>query len=169
MSAPSGTGAARALVDSLRSAAVPIVTCLAALAGLTAWTTAGHAGQPRGLEVSTGRIFTPLREGATSAFFTVRNTGEVSERLTGVTAAQGNRTMLSRNVTTSGGARTMTMVPYISVRPHSTLRMSPYALNVMVTPAPRVTPGERVRFTLHFDDLPPIRVQAVAVRPSEVN
>jgi copper(I)-binding protein len=172
MSAPAGTGTARRLVDSLRTnlraAIVPIATCLAALAALTAWTAAGNAGQPRGVEVTQARIFTPLREGATSAFFTIRNTGDVSEQLTGVTAAQGNRTMLSRNLTTSGGARSMTMVPYMSVPPHSTFRMSPYALNVMVTPAPQVTPGERVRFTLHFAHLRPVTVQAVAVRPGEL-
>lgn len=168
MNAPARTGAARALIGPLRAAVVPIATCLAALTALTAWTTAGNAGQPRGLEVSQGRIFTPLQEGATSAFFTIRNTGDVSERLTSVTAAQGNRTMLSRNVTTSGGARSMRMVPYISVSPHSTLRMSPYALNVMVTPAPKIKAGERVRFTLHFEDLRPVTVRAVAVRPGEV-
>ncbi|SCK39746.1 hypothetical protein H181DRAFT_03414 [Streptomyces sp. WMMB 714] len=165
---PASTGTARALVDSLRAAIIPIVTCVAVLGALTAWTAAGHAGKPRGLEISEGRIFTPLREGATSAFFTIRNTGDVSEQLTRVTVAQGNRTMLSRNVTTSGGARTMVMVPYIFVLPHSTLRMSPYALNVMVTPAPKVSPGERLRFTLHFEDLRPITVQAVAVRPGEL-
>ncbi|OEU86907.1 hypothetical protein DB35_25295 [Streptomyces abyssalis] len=168
MNSPARTGNAQALVNSLRAAVVPIATCIAALAALTAWTTAGHAGAPRGLEVTQGRIFTPLREGATSAFFTIRNTGDVSERLTGVTTEQGSRTMLSRNVTTGGGARSMTMVPYISVRPHGTLRMSPYSLNVMVTPAPRIKAGERVRFTLHFEDLRPVTVQAVAVRPGEL-
>lgn len=168
MNTSASTGTSWTLVYSLRAAVVPVVTCLAVLGTLTAWTSVGNAGQPRGVEVSKGRIFTPLREGATSAFFTIRNTGDVSEQLTSVTTAQGNRTMLSRNITTSGGARSMTMVPYISVAAHSTLRMSPYALNVMVTPAPKVEPGERVRFTLHFDDLRPITVQAVAVRPSEL-
>ena len=134
MNATADTGTAKALARSLRSAVIPVLTCLATLGALTAWTSAGNAGRPRGLEVSQGRIFTPLREGATSAFFTIRNTGEVTETLTGVTTARGTRAMLSRNITTSGGARSMRMVPYISVPPRSTLRMSPFALNVMVTP-----------------------------------
>lgn len=163
-----GTGTGGVLTRSLWSAVVPVATCLATLGTLTAWTATGNAGQPRGLEVSQGRIFTPLREGATSAYFTIRNTGAVTERLTAVTAPRGSSAMLSRNITTGSGARSMTMVPYISVPPRSTLRMSPYALNVMVTPAPRTKPGDRLRFTLRFEDRKPITVRAVAVRPGEL-
>lgn len=168
MNATADTGTAKALARSLRSAVIPVLTCLATLGALTAWTSAGNAGRPRGLEVSQGRIFTPLREGATSAFFTIRNTGEVTETLTGVTTARGTRAMLSRNITTSGGARSMRMVPYMSVPPRSTLRMSPFALNVMVTPAPKVEPDQRLRFTLHFEDRGPVTVEAVAVRPGDL-
>ena len=160
--------AARTVTRSLWSALVPVATCLATLGGLPAWTATGGAGQPRGLEVSHGRVFTPLREGATSAYFTIRNTGAVREKLTGVTTARGSSAMLNRNVTTEGGARSMTTVPYISVPEHSTLRMSPYALNVMVIPAPRIRPGERLRFTLHFEDREPVTVRALAVRPGSL-
>ncbi|HWM37153.1 MAG TPA: copper chaperone PCu(A)C [Streptomyces sp.] len=158
------------VVRLLRSAVVPLVTCLATLGALTAWTATGNAGEPRGLKVSQGRVFTPLHEGATAAFFTIRNTGQVNERLTGVRAvdAEGTRTMLSRNITTGGNARSMMMLPDISIPAGSTLRMSPYALNIMITPAPKIAPGDRIRFTLYFADRAPITGQALAVRPGEL-
>jgi copper(I)-binding protein len=154
-------------VRVLRSAVVPLLACLVTLGALTAWTANGNAGQPRGLEVAQGRILTPLREGSTSAFFTFRNTGKVDEWLTGVKVSYNGSTqaMLSRSIITEGGARTRTTLQDIAIPADDTLKMSPDALNITVTPAPKIEPGDRVRFTLYFADRAPITAKAVAVRP----
>lgn len=170
MNTRSGEGFPNSAVRGLRSAAVPLATCLISLGALTAWTAAGNAGQPRGLEISGGRIFTPLREGPTAAFFTFRNTGTVDERITGIKTMYGDSShaMLSRNIRTGANARTMTRIEDATVPAKSTLKMSPYGLNVMVTPAPKLKPGDRVRFTFYFTDRAPITTKAVAVRPQEL-
>ncbi|MGW7489067.1 copper chaperone PCu(A)C [Streptomyces sp. NPDC054786] len=150
---------------SVPSAAVPLLTCLATLGTLTAWTATGHAGRPAELSVPEGRVLIPSGSEATAAFFTLRNTGGADDVLTGVTGPAGHRAMLSRTVDLGHNARSMTMVRAATVPAGGALTMTPTTLDVMVSPPPRLAPGDRLTFTLHFRHGPPRTVRARAVRP----
>ncbi|MES4903564.1 MULTISPECIES: copper chaperone PCu(A)C [unclassified Streptomyces] len=148
-----------------RAAAVPLLACLLTLATLVAWTTAGAAGAPAVLSVRDARVFVPQNPEATAAFFTVVNTGGSDDRLIGVTAPAGARAMLSRRVVTGEGMHGMEMVPAVSVPAGGALRMTANTVDVMIKPPPRIAPGDRLTFTLHFRDSPPVTTRALAVRP----
>ncbi|MGW9173540.1 copper chaperone PCu(A)C, partial [Streptomyces decoyicus] len=135
---------------SVPSVAVPLLTCLVTLGTLTAWTASGNAGRPAKLSVSEGRVLIPTGTDATAAFFTVRNTGAADDVLTGVTGPAGHRAMLSRTVDIGHNARSMAMVRAATVPAGGALTMTPTTLDVMVSPPPRLAPGDRLTFTLHF-------------------
>lgn len=151
----------------MASLAVPLLTCLATLGALTAWTTTGNAGRPAELSVAEGRVLIPANSEATAAFFTLRNTGGADDVLTGVTGPAGHRAMLGRTVDIGQNALSMAMVRAATVPAGGTLRMTPTTLDVMVSPPPALSPGDRLTFTLHFRDSPPQTVQARAVRPGQ--
>lgn len=151
----------------LAAAAVPLLTCLATLGTLTAWTATGNAGTPARISATDGRILIPAGHDATAAFFTLRNTGTADDILIGVTGPPGHRTMLSRDVAVGRNAHSMAMVEGATVPARATLTMSPTTLDVMVAPPPRLAPGDRLTFTLHFRDSPPLTVEARAVRPGQ--
>lgn len=155
----------RTVLAPLRAAGVPLLACLVTLGGLVAWTAAGKAGTPAALSVRDGRVFVPQNPEATAAFFTIRNEGGSDDQLTGVTAPAGHRAMLSRSVETGPGARAMKMVSAVALPAGASLRMTVETLDVMVKPPPRIAPGDRLTFTLHFRDSPPVTAQALAVRP----
>lgn len=148
--------------------AVPLLTCLATLGALTAWTAAGRAGTPARVAVTDGRVLVPSGPEATAAFVTVRNTGGADDVLTGVTGPDGHRAMLGRSVDIGHNARSMAMVPTAAVPAGGTLRMTPTTLDIMISPPPRLTPGDRLTLTLHFRDSPPRTVWVTAVRPGEL-
>ncbi|MFG2530198.1 copper chaperone PCu(A)C [Streptomyces sp. NPDC048516] len=152
-------------LPSLQSVAVPLLTCLATLGALTAWTAGGNAGRPAELRIPEGRVLIPSGAEATAAFFTVRNTGGADDVLTGVTGPAGHRAMLSRTVDIGRNARSMAMVREAIVPAGGALTMTPTTLDVMVSPPPRLAPGDRLTFTLHFRHSPPQTVRATAVRP----
>ncbi|WP_079145748.1 copper chaperone PCu(A)C [Streptomyces lydicus] len=149
--------------------AVPVVTCLATLGTLTLWTATGNAGTPARLSVSEGRaLLLPSPDGrteATAAFFTVRNSGGADDVLTGVSGPAGHRVMLSRTVDIGRNARRMEMVRSATVPAGGALRMTPTTLDLMLSPAPARAPGDRLTFTLHFRNSPPLTAHAVASRP----
>ncbi|MEI5131048.1 copper chaperone PCu(A)C [Streptomyces libani] len=97
----------------------------------------------------------------------MRNTGGADDVLTGVTGPAGHRTMLSRNVDIGNNARSMAMVRTVTVPAGAALTMMPDTLDVMVSPPPRLAPGDRLTFTLHFRHSPPQTVRARAVRPGD--
>ncbi|REK90853.1 copper chaperone PCu(A)C [Streptomyces inhibens] len=150
---------------SVSAVAVPLLTCLATLGTLTVWTATGNAGTPARLSVAEGRVLVPSGPEATAAWFTIRNTGGADDVLTGVTGPAGHRAMLSRTVDIGRNARSMAMVRAATVPAGGALRMSPTALDVMISPPPRLAPGDRLTFTLHFRHSPPQTVRARAVRP----
>ncbi|GAU70177.1 hypothetical protein SSP35_17_00320 [Streptomyces sp. NBRC 110611] len=150
---------------SVASLAVPLLTCLATLGMLTAWTATGNAGTPAQLTVTEGRVLVPSGSEATAAFFTVRNTGGADDVLTGVTGPAGHRAMLGRTVDIGRNARSMAMVRAVTVPAGGTLRMTPTTLDIMISPPPALAPGDRLTVTLHFRDSPPQTVRARAVRP----
>ncbi|MEV0371275.1 copper chaperone PCu(A)C [Streptomyces sp. NPDC050636] len=145
--------------------AVPLLACLATLGTLTVWTATGNAGTPARLSAAEGRVLVPSAAEATAAFFTVRNTGTSDDVLTGVTGPAGHRTMLSRTVDIGRNARSMEMVRSATVPAGGSLRMTATTLDVMISPPPRIAPGDRLTFTLHFRDGPPLTVRAKAIRP----
>ncbi|MEU8997788.1 copper chaperone PCu(A)C [Streptomyces caniferus] len=150
---------------SAPSVVVPLLTALVTLGVLTAWTGAGNAGRPARLSIPEGRVLIPSGTEATAAFFTLRNTGGADDVLTGVTGPAGHRAMLSRTVDIGHNARSMAMVRAATVPAGGALTMTPTTLDVMVSPPPRLAPGDRLTFTLHFRDSPPRTVRARAVRP----
>ncbi|MFI9048553.1 copper chaperone PCu(A)C [Streptomyces sp. NPDC053427] len=143
--------------------AVPLLVCLATLGTLTAWTATGNAGTPAHLTAAEGRVLIPYGPESTAAFFTVRNTGTADDALTGVTGPPGHRAMLSRTVDIGRNARRMEMVRAATVPAGGAVRMTATGLDVMVSPPPRLVPGDRLTFTLHFRDSPPLTVTARAV------
>ncbi|AWN25688.1 MULTISPECIES: copper chaperone PCu(A)C [unclassified Streptomyces] len=151
----------------LSAVAVPLLTCLVTLNALALWTVTGNAGTPAALSVPEGRVLIAGGSEATAAFFTIRNTGGADDVLTGVTGPAGHRTMLSRNVDIGNNARSMAMVRTVTVPAGAALTMMPDTLDVMVSPPPRLAPGDRLTFTLHFRHSPPQTVRARAVRPGD--
>ncbi|MFI0715921.1 copper chaperone PCu(A)C [Streptomyces inhibens] len=150
---------------SVSAVAVPLLTCLATLGTLTVWTATGNAGTPARLSVAEGRVLVPSGPEATAAWFTIRNTGGADDVLTGVTGPAGHRAMLSRTVDIGRNARSMAMVRAATVPAGGALRMTPTTLDVMISPPPRLAPGDRLTFTLYFRHSPPQTVRARAVRP----
>ncbi|MEU8915262.1 MULTISPECIES: copper chaperone PCu(A)C [Streptomyces] len=151
----------------LSAIAVPLLTCLVTLNALALWTVTGNAGTPAALSVPEGRVLIAGGSEATAAFFTIRNTGGADDVLTGVTGPAGHRTMLSRTVDIGNNARSMAMVRTVTVPAGAALTMMPDTLDVMVSPPPRLAPGDRLTFTLHFRHSPPQTVRARAVRPGD--
>lgn len=89
---PSWRPGRRRLTDSLLAALAPVAAFSLALAGLTTWVTAGQAGRPARIAVTSGRVLLPY--GATTetaAFFTVTNSGGADDRLVRVTSSQIGR------------------------------------------------------------------------------
>ncbi|RSO12285.1 copper chaperone PCu(A)C [Streptomyces sp. WAC 06783] len=159
------TSAAR---TALRSAAAPLLAGVLTLGCLTAWTLAGNAGTPAEVRVTEGRILVPSNTEATAAFFTISNTGTTADELTGVTGPAGHRAMVGRDVEVAPGAHRMEMAGAVGVPARGALRMAPTDLDVMVSPPPRLAPGDRVVFTLHFRDSGAVEAEAVAVRPGRL-
>ncbi|MFG2196499.1 copper chaperone PCu(A)C [Streptomyces sp. NPDC048639] len=159
------TSARRALSGAgVPAALAALLACALTLGGLVAWTASGRAGKGQEIEVSDARIYLPANPDTTAAFFTVRNTGDTADELIGVRSSAVGFSMLSESVE-KGNAQTMRMVLSVPLAARSTLRMSHSTVDVMIRPAPRLKPGDRVPFTLQFRDNPPIEVEAVAVRP----
>ncbi|OKI04970.1 hypothetical protein A6A06_09810 [Streptomyces sp. CB02923] len=153
---------------ALRSAAVPLLAGVLTLGCLTAWTATGNAGTPPRLRVTDGRILTASNTEVTAAFFTISNTGTTPDELTGVTGPAGLRAMVGRDVEVAEGAHRMEMAGAVTVPARGELRMAPTGVDVMVSPPPRLAPGDRLTFTLHFRDSGPVTVEAVAVRPGQL-
>ncbi|MGY0055218.1 copper chaperone PCu(A)C [Streptomyces sp. LZ34] len=164
---PRGKGLGRALTGPLRAAGISLLACLVTLGALVAWTTAGKAGSPAALRVQDGRIFVPQNPEATAAFFTIVNSGRSGDQLTGVTAPTGHRAMLSECVENGPGTRGMKMVSAVAIPAGGSLRMTADTMDIMIKPPPRISPGDRLTFTLHFRDNPPITVEALAIRPGQ--
>ena len=148
--------------------AVPLLVFLATLGMLTAWTVTGNAGTPARIVAAEARVLIPYGTESTAAFFTLRNTGTADDVLTGVTGPPGYRAMLSRTADIGRNARRMEMAPAATVPAGGALRMTPTGLDIMLSPPPRLAPGDRLTFTLHFRDSPPLTVRARATAPEGV-
>ncbi|NJQ04193.1 copper chaperone PCu(A)C [Streptomyces lonarensis] len=154
------------LLTAARAALAPLLAGGLTLAGLAAWTATGQAGSPADIRVAEGRVFLPIldTQQTTGAFFDVANTGGSEDRIVAVRSVRGEAMFGDRELTE--GAGRMIMVPEIAVPADSTLEMSPFTPNVMLTVDRPLAEGERVDFVLTFQQSGEIPVTAVVTRPS---
>ncbi|MFF2062838.1 copper chaperone PCu(A)C [Streptomyces sp. NPDC058200] len=155
------------LPSTARAALAPLATACVALAGLTAWVTAGGAGYPAHIEAGPARVFLPLSETRTqtAAFLTLTNSGRGDDVLTRVTSPFGEA-MLMKHVTRDGASR-MRDVSSLRVPAGQTVRMTPYDTNIVLELNRGVRQGQRVPIVLHFRSSAPVRVTAQVIRPAE--
>ncbi|MFG2721484.1 copper chaperone PCu(A)C [Streptomyces sp. NPDC048416] len=171
MSSPSPAGPAeqasppwrRVTAGALSAALVPVVTCVTALLLLTAYTTTGAAGDaPARISVGNARIFVPPNSENTAAFFDISNTGATDDVLTSVSSPQLGAVMLGRRVTKDGAGH-MEPLGSLTIPARSSVRMTPYGVDVMVADPPELKAGDTVRFDLFFRDSGRVSVETVTV------
>ncbi|MFD7628717.1 copper chaperone PCu(A)C [Streptomyces sp. NPDC059851] len=156
----------RRLLDGARAALAPAVACLAALVGLTAWTTAGAAGSPPRIEVGLGHVFLPpAEEERTAASFRVTNIGGADDQLVSVTSPAVEEAVLSRHERVGAGAGTLRVVDSVDIPAGGSVDMTPSTLDVTVKVRARWQGGEAIPFVLHFRRSGPVDVVAFVVRP----
>ncbi|MFF3861462.1 copper chaperone PCu(A)C [Streptomyces sp. NPDC002209] len=156
----------RRLRDGRTGALVPVLACLTALVGLTAWTKAGAAGGPAHIEVGVGRVFLPYADKErTAAFFTITNTGGSDDQLLSVTSPALDDAMLNRHERAGQGADTMGTATSVGLPAGSRLIMTPSTVDVMATVKIRWKEGDAVPFVLHFRRSGPVDAVAFVVRP----
>ncbi|MFI8390303.1 copper chaperone PCu(A)C [Streptomyces sp. NPDC085540] len=157
----------RRVREGLRAALVPVVACALALAGLTAWASAGAAGSPPQIAAGNGRVLLPDGRGRdTAAFFDITNIGGADDQLTDVTSSGVEKTLLSRRESTGLGPDVVRTAAPVRVPAGGTVTMSPLDLSVTTrTKETRWEAGDMVPFVLHFRYSPPVEVMAVVVRP----
>ncbi|OEJ95776.1 copper chaperone PCu(A)C [Streptomyces thermolilacinus] len=162
------TRALRDRVEPFLPALSAVVASALALGGLTAWTAAGAAGSPAELSVTHARVLQPFPgRASTAVVFTVRNEGAADDRLLAVTSPAVNSAMLSQDADAGQAAARMRMIGSAPVPARGALEMTPYGTDVMVELREPVRLGERGPFTLHFQQSPPLNVEALVVRHSE--
>ncbi|NJP64754.1 copper chaperone PCu(A)C [Streptomyces spiramenti] len=154
------------LRDAARAVLAPVLAGGLTLAGLAVWTVAGQAGSPADVRVEEGRVFLPILESqqTTGVFFAVSNEGGSEDRILAVRSTRGEAMFGDRELTE--GAGRMIMIPEIAVPADSTLEMTPFTPNVMLTVDRPLAEGERVDFVLTFQQSGEIPVTAVVTRPS---
>ncbi|MGK5553491.1 copper chaperone PCu(A)C [Actinomadura kijaniata] len=135
----------------------------AALALLTAWTATGRAGRPARPQITDARVMAPTAA-RTGAYFTVRNRGDQPDELLAVRTPVSASAMLSRHVYRDGAGR-MEMLDRLAVPSHTTVRMTPATVNVMIQPREPLRTGRTVPFTLVFRHGGEVRVTAVVTPP----
>ncbi|MGC0421067.1 copper chaperone PCu(A)C [Embleya sp. AB8] len=151
-------------VALLKSIAGPLVAAALALTLLTAWTASGQAGSAPKLSISDGRVHLATNADATSAYFTIRNSGAANDELTAVTTPITTDVGFSFH-TYTGYAGRMWMTKSLPIPANGLLGMTASGANIMLGNPPKLTPGETIPFTLHFRHSPPIHTTAVVIRP----
>ncbi|MFI9250971.1 copper chaperone PCu(A)C [Streptomyces sp. NPDC053069] len=159
----------RRLTDALLAALAPVVAFSTALAGLTTWVTAGQAGRPARIAVSSGRVLLPYGGTTeTAAFFVITNSGGADDRLLAVTSpGTGGEAGLSRHRMSGPGTAYRDVVDSVPVPAGGTVSMAPRGLDVTLRARPGWRTGDLVPFTLHFARSGPVRTLAVVVRPGD--
>ncbi|MEU6389406.1 copper chaperone PCu(A)C [Streptomyces sp. NPDC046939] len=157
----------RQLRKALSAAAPSVMACVAALGGLSAWTTLGYAGTPPDLAVTRARVLQPTGgTPETAAFFRISNRGTSSDDLLKVTSPTvSNGVALSRHRMTPQGAAYRDAADRLPVPGRGTLDMSPMSSDVTVPADQNWRTGDRIPFVLWFRHSAPVRVDAEVVRP----
>jgi copper(I)-binding protein len=153
----------RPVGGALRAALVPLGACVAALVLLTAYTATGAAGDPPArISVGNGRIFLSANSVSTAAFFDITNIGAAADTLESVSSPSLRVTMLGRNVSKNGTGRMEPTGPLV-IPARSSVRMTPFTVDVMVLDPPELNLGDRIRVDLWFRTSGQITVDAVTV------
>ncbi|MGW9209387.1 copper chaperone PCu(A)C [Embleya sp. NPDC055664] len=155
--------APRALAAS-KSVAGPVLAAALALTLLTVWTATGRAGTAPRLSISDGRVHLATNADATSAYFTIRNTGDANDELVSVSTPITTDVGFSFH-TYTGYAGRMWMTKALPIPANGLLGMTASGANIMLGTPPKLTPGQTIPFTLHFRHSPPIHTTAVVIRP----
>lgn len=130
----------------------------AGLLVLTAVTAAACSSGPTGprLKVTDAYVPRPASPDVAAAYFTITDSGDTGDELTGVTADVSAQAMMHR---TSG--RTMRMVDRLAVPARGRLTFAPGGYHVMLEhPARPLREGDHVRLTLRFRRSTSITVDA---------
>ncbi|MFJ1708810.1 copper chaperone PCu(A)C [Kitasatospora sp. NPDC088346] len=152
------------------AAAAPVGAGAVTLLVLAGWVGLGGAGRSRPVEVDQGWVLigpggSPV---STSAFFTVRNPGDVPDLLLGASTALSGRVALSRHEHRDGGARPAE-TDALAVPARGALTMDLMSADLVLSrPGPLVR-GQRVEFRLRFRRSGEVRATAVAVTPQELS
>lgn len=170
----SATGTTAQRLRLRASAAIPAFAAAAAsalaLGGLSVWTAAGAAGSAPELRITAARLLLPSEGNeSTAAVFRIRNTGGAADRLVSVSSPTMGEAMLSRDAPVGERAARMSMVEAATVPADGTLTMTPYGLDVMVDIREPLRLGQRVEFSLRFEDSGTLRTEALVVRPTDWN
>ncbi|MFJ3673491.1 copper chaperone PCu(A)C [Streptomyces sp. NPDC090106] len=161
----------RRLTDALLAAFVPVAAFSLALGGLTTWVTAGKAGSPARVAVSSGQILLPYGDSnQTAAFFTITNAGGADDRLVSVTSSGvGGEIYLSQHRMVGSTAAYRESVASITVRAGGKLSMSPQGLDLIVPPKEGWEAGDLVSFTFHFERSGPVKTLAAVALPVDLS
>ncbi|MEV4615538.1 copper chaperone PCu(A)C [Kitasatospora sp. NPDC049258] len=153
-----------------RERLAPIGAAALTLVVLGGWVGLGGAGRARPVRAAPGWVLigTGANPAATSAFFTVRNPGDVPDRLTGASTSVAERVTLSRHVHRGGGARPAE-ADALTVPARGELAMDLMGADLVLVRPERLTEGQRVEFVLHFRRGGDLRVTAVAVTAQQLS
>ncbi|WP_461297548.1 copper chaperone PCu(A)C [Streptomyces harbinensis] len=99
----------------------------------------------------------------TGVFFDLTNTGGSDDQLLEVRTEHGRAMFSDRELATGSGR--MIMIPRITVPAGTTLEMSPFTPNVMLSLDRPLVEGERLDFVLRFQQSGDLPVTAVVIPP----
>ncbi|MFC5889010.1 copper chaperone PCu(A)C [Kitasatospora sp. CM 4170] len=164
MRAPAGRA-----VERVKAVGPPVAAAVVALALLSGWTAVGGAGRQRPVEAGPGWVLLPTSGGSTAtsaatAFFTVRNPGDVPDELVGADWELGGRVTLKRHLHQGASGR-WEPVAGLAVPARGELAMSPEDADLMIAGPPPLRAGQWVEFTLRFRHSPALTVRAEVVPP----
>ncbi|MFD3872690.1 copper chaperone PCu(A)C [Streptomyces sp. NPDC058623] len=158
----------RRVRDGLVAAVVPVTVCLAALVGLTAWTTAGAAGSPPRIEAGVGHLRLPrAADDRSTAVFRITNLGDAPDQLLSVSSPAAEEAVLTRHEPVEAGtgdrADAARPVTSVTVPAGRTLTMTPNSLDLVVKVRTPLRVGDTVPFVLHFRRGGPVGAVAFVV------
>ncbi|MFJ7084064.1 copper chaperone PCu(A)C [Streptomyces griseus] len=162
---PSAAGPLRRAREATGTGAVVTLASLAAIGGLSAWTTAGYAGSPAKIDVREARVLLPVIPGQnTNAYFRIVNSGGAPDHLRSVTFSASSATELTvhRMNATNGAYRERS--GSVEIPAEGEVEMSPHGSAVTLRSDASWRPGDRVTFTLDFQRSGTVTVEA-DVRP----
>ncbi|MEV1079622.1 copper chaperone PCu(A)C [Streptomyces sp. NPDC050211] len=138
--------------SALRSAAVPLGACCAALILLTAYAMTGLAGDPPPrITVVDARIIAPPRgASSTTAYFEIRNTGVSRDTLLYADSPELGVSAIRRTGGDRERAGLTEQVWSVDVPAGGTVRMAPDGLGVLIMDPPALKPGREVLYNLWF-------------------
>ncbi|WP_103759854.1 copper chaperone PCu(A)C [Streptomyces sp. SM10] len=162
---PPRSGRLRRARQAAATGTAVVVASLAAVGGLSAWTTAGYAGSPANIEVREARVLLPVMPGRdTNAYFHIVNTGGAPDRLRSVSSSAASDPKLTTHRMNAANGAYRERSGSVEIPAKGEVEMSPQGSAVTLRSDPSWRPGSRVTFTLDFQRSGTVTVQAL-VRP----